>query len=55
MSGILELVLELVLNVIGCLVEAAIDAWLSDDTRANRIFWSVLLVLLGGVIWWELR
>jgi hypothetical protein len=51
MSEVLELVLDLICGLL--------DVWLGDfewpDTLASRVFWSVILVLLGGLIWWELR
>ena len=53
MSVLLEFLLELLLDVIGGLLEAWFGEW--SDTLAGRIFWGALLVLLGGVIWWELR
>jgi len=53
MSVLLEFLLELLLDVIGGLLEAWFGEW--SDTLAGRIFWGVILVLLGGVIWWELR
>jgi hypothetical protein len=59
MCEILELVLELLLNVAGYVLEAMAEIWLGDlswpDTRGSRIFWGVALVLIGGLIWWELR
>jgi len=46
MSELIELVLSLFLDGI-------VDfPW--PDTKPVRIFWGVILVLLGGVIWWEL-
>jgi hypothetical protein len=55
MSALLELALELVLNVIGYFLEA----WFGDlswrDTKAGLIFVGVIIVIFGGVIWWELR
>ncbi len=53
MSILLELVLELLLDVIGCLLEAWFGDW--SHTLAGRIFLGVILVLLAGIIWWELR
>ena len=55
MSEVLELVLDLVLNVIGSLVEIWLGDFTSADTTANRIFWCIIMVLLGGLLWWELR
>jgi hypothetical protein len=59
MSEILELILEFVFNLAGCVLEAMADVWLGDltrsDTRLNRIFWSLIILFLGVVIWWELR
>jgi len=55
MSEILELLLDLVFNVIGFLAEAWVEDFLSPDTRTNRIFWCIILTLLGALIWWELR
>jgi hypothetical protein len=59
MSEIFGSLLELLLNLAGCVLEAMADIWLGDDTSrdttARRIFWFVVIVFLGGVIWWELR
>ena len=55
MSEVVELILDLVFNVIGFLAEAWVEDFLSPDTRTNRIFWCIILTLLGGLIWWELR
>jgi hypothetical protein len=59
MSEILELVLEFVINLAGCVLEALADIWLGDlsgsDSRGSRVFWGVVIMLLGAVIWWELR
>jgi len=52
MSELLEF-LGLLLDVVGSLLEAWFGEW--SDTLASRIFWGAILVLLGGVIWWELR
>jgi len=54
-----ELILELVFNLIGGLLELLGDLFLpefaSTDTKASRIFWFFVLVILGGIIWWEIR
>jgi len=54
-----EFFLELVINVIGGLLEIMADSWFGDQTwsdcKSSRIFWGIILLLLGGVIWWELR
>ena len=59
MSEILELVLEVLLNVVGGLLEIVVELWVDDfawhDTKTNRILWCIILALLGGIIWWELR
>jgi hypothetical protein len=59
MSEILELVLEVSLNVVGGLLEIVVELWVDDfawhDTKTNRIFWCIILALLGGIIWGELR
>jgi len=52
MSELLEF-LGLLLDVVGGLLEAWSGEW--SDTLAGRIFWAAILVLLGGVVWWELR
>ena len=49
------IVLELLFNVIGCLLGVRLDDFAWPDTTANRIFWGIILVLLGGLIWRELR
>jgi hypothetical protein len=48
MSDLIELVLSLVVGL-GDLGDLPLP-----DTKATRIFWGVILVLLGGVIWREL-
>jgi hypothetical protein len=58
MSEILELVLEFVFNLAGCVLEAMADIWLGDlwpSTRAKRVFRCVAILFVVGVIWWELR
>ena len=56
--GRMSEVLELVLNLIGGLLEMVLDGCLGDfpasDTTASRIFWAVILVFLGTLIGWEL-
>ncbi len=52
MSELLELLLEAMFNLAGILLDFS---FLWPDTRAGRIFWSIILPLLGGLIWWELR
>ena len=52
MSELLEF-LGLLLDVVGSLLEAWFGEW--SDTLAGRIFWGVILLLLAGLIWWELR
>ena len=51
MSVLLEVVFELILGLL--------EVWLGDlswpGTKASRIFWAIVLLLVGGVIWWELR
>jgi hypothetical protein len=46
MSELIELVLSLVFDGIVDL------SW--PDTKPIRIFWGVILVILAGVIWWEI-
>src|SRR5258708_25917468 len=48
MSEILELLLDLVFNVIGFLAEAWLEDFLWPDTRISRIFWCIILTLLGA-------
>jgi len=59
MSEILELVMELMLDLAGCVLQAVAEIWLSDfswpDTKARRVFWCVVLVFIGGLLWWDLR
>jgi len=59
MSEILGLVLEFVINLAGCVLEAMADIWFGDlncsDSRGSRIFWGIVIVFVGVVIWWELR
>ncbi len=58
MSALLELVLELVFNVVGCVLEIVAETWMDGfpnaDTTASRVFLCVVLLLLAGLIWWEL-
>jgi hypothetical protein len=57
MSEFLELALEFVINLVGGILEAMAEIWFGDltgsDTKGNRIFWCVVIVLLGIVIWWK--
>jgi len=55
MSDFLELILDLALNVIGALAEAWLGNFSWPDTPISRILWGVILILLGVLIWWELR
>ena len=53
-----ELMLELGVNLVGGLLELIGEALLevtSSDTTANRIFWCIVLVILSGIICWEVR
>ena len=54
MSELLEFLLEL-LDVIGSLLDGWCGVFESRDNLASRIFWGVILVLLAGIIWSELR
>ena len=51
--------LEIVINVLGGLLEIAADLWPGDlnlpDTKASRILLGIVILLLGGLIWWEIR
>jgi len=55
MSAFLELVADLAFDVIGWLLELIFPGFLEGDTWRNRILWGVIVLLLGGIIWWELR
>jgi hypothetical protein len=59
MSEILELFLEFVINLAAYVLEAIADVWLHDltssNTTAKRVFWCAAILLVVGVIWWELR
>jgi hypothetical protein len=54
-----ELFMELFFNVIAGLLEMVGEVLLGDfassDTMASRIFWCIILAVLGGIIWWEVR
>ena len=54
--------LDLLLNFICGLLEIFCDfnsfgsshkSWL--DLENGRIFWGIVILILGGIIWWELR
>lgn len=57
MSEMLELLLELLLNLAGSVVEAMAEIWLGDTrmpgTTAKRVFWIVVILLIGGAVWWD--
>jgi len=55
MSELLAFFLEFLLDVIGGLIGAWFGILEWPDTLPSRIFWGVILVLLGGLLWWELR
>ena len=51
--------LEIVINVLGGLLEIAAEVWLGDlnlpDTKTSRIVLSIIILMLGGLIWWKIR
>jgi len=49
-----DLLLEILFNLIGVVVEAFVERYASNDTAGWRIFWGIVLVVIGGVVWWEL-
>ena len=55
----LEHVLEIVFNLAGGLLEIIFDAYFGDvsipDSTAGRIVMGIVVMILGGIIWWELR
>ena len=55
MSEFLELFMGLIFDVVGGLLELIFPGFLEAETWRNRILWGVVLLLLGGIIWWELR
>ena len=55
MSELLEFVLALLSNLVGSLLEAWFGTIEWSDTWASRIFWGVIILVTGGVLWWELR
>ena len=50
-----DLILELLSNVVGVVLEVLLEAFGSNDTLACRIFWGIVIVVTAGVIWWELH
>jgi len=58
-----EVVLELIFNsigeIIGGIFEIFADSWIGDftcpDSKGSRIFWAIVIVVLGVVIWREWR
>jgi len=55
MSEVLEMLAGLFFDVICAVVEAFAGDFTLPDTKAGRIILCVIIVLLGVVIWWELR
>jgi hypothetical protein len=59
MSEILEILLHAAINTIGCALELLGDVWFPDfdwpDTTATRIILGVVIILLGAIIFCELR
>ena len=55
MSELLGLVFDLFADLICGLLEIIFPGPFEADTRFNQILWGVLLLLLAGLIWWELR
>ena len=54
MSDLFQIILDLVGALLDIGSEGSLE-FLSDDTRVTRIFWCVALLVLGGVIYWEIR
>jgi len=50
-----DIILELVWNVVGVVVEVFAEAFATSDTVANRIFLGFVIATTVGVIWWELH
>ncbi len=56
----LELVLQLVFEVLGDVIGAILDSLLASifpgrsDLLDSRIFWGIVILILAGIIWWEL-
>ena len=55
MDAIFEVFFELLLNLIAFVIEPFLGDLASADTIAARIFWGIVLVVLGVVIWWAIR
>ena len=51
MIDLLEFLLDSALDVIGLFID--LD-WFFAGTKRSRIFWCVILVLLGCFLWWKL-
>jgi len=54
---VLDVVFELVLYLLSPLVEVLFESFgkASCPNLANsRVFWAVVLLVLAGIIWWEL-
>jgi hypothetical protein len=58
-----EILLEIVLDVVGEVIGIILEPLLATislgrvwpDILNSRIFWSVIIVVLAGIICWELR
>ena len=55
MSDILELVFNVIVFLLETLGEFGLGNILWPDTKASRLFWGVIIVLLGVLIWQEVR
>ena len=59
MSEILKLFFELILNICGLLLEAFGEIWFQNfswpDTPLGRVLLLIIIVVFGGIVWWELR
>ena len=56
---IFEVILNIVGEIIGGILEIFADSWIGNftcpDSKGWRIFWVIVIVLLGVVIWRECR
>jgi hypothetical protein len=54
MSEVVEFILNVVCEILDVFTSAGRDST-SEDTTINRIIWLVVILFIGGMVWWELH
>jgi hypothetical protein len=60
-TSVLDILVELVLEILGGILEGILSPWAAGvpcnrpGFLSSRTFWAIVIIALAGIIWWELR